>query len=167
MSKKGKKYKSPGANKNQVNNQYDQANPNKEEFSHELGLESPSNNQKGNVGKKVTGTNFAEVMKQNFQNGKTNEESFTNMMEEIAQEVELSDGKINTDPDIAHVKKQNKQEAKSKDNNSESGFTKMVEEIADEIGLSKSDQKSSEGKSKIGAEIAEIKNKILKPFKKD
>ena len=67
----------------------------------------------------MTGTNFAELMKQNLQagNGK-NEASFTNMMEEIAQEVQLSDGEINTDPDITNVKKQNQA---SKGKNEESG----------------------------------------------
>jgi hypothetical protein len=170
MSNKGKQYNSSGGNKKQVKSQYNQANPNKEEFSHELGLASPSNKQ--SAGKAVTGINFAEIKKQVEQEGNSEEAAaLTNMMEEFAQEAEVFSsnkqptyGEVNTDPDLSSSKQQSEQASNGK--NAESGFTKMVEEIADEIGLFQSDSKSS-GKSRIGSEIAEIKNKILKPFKKD
>ena len=162
MSKKSKKKQTTGATTNKAKQNNNAASI--EEFAEELGITSSNNKNKASASKKVTGTNFAEVMKQNFQAGK-GEASLNNLMEEIAQEAELTDGKINTDPDIAHVKKQKNQASKS--NNTDSGFTKMVEEIADEIGLFQSDNQSSSGKSKLGSEITEIKNKILKPFKKD
>lgn len=171
MSNKGKQNKSSGGNKNRGKGDYNQANPNKEEFSHELGLASPSSKQKQSAGK--TGINFAEVKKQIEQEGNSKDAaSLTNMIEEIAQEAEVFSsnkqptyGEVNTDPDLLSSKQQS--EKASKGNNAESGFTKMVEEIADEIGLFQSDNKSSSAKSKIGSEITEIKNKILKPFKKD
>ena len=42
----------------------------------------------------------------------------------------------------------------------------MMEEIADEVGLFQSDKKSS-GKTIAGTDIAEVKRKIFKSFKKD
>ncbi len=87
------------------------------------------------------------------------------MMEEFAQEADFTNasqpsfGKITTDPDISSQS--------SKGKSSSSGFSKMMEEIADEVGLFQSDNKSSAGKTIAGTDIAEIKRKIFKPFKKE
>ena len=164
MSKKGKKYKSTSSNNNQAMSQNKQAGL--EEIAQELGSFSTEK-------KSSAGINFAEVKKKIEQESNGKEAAaLTNMMEEFAQEAEVFSsnkqptyGEVNTDPDISSSKQQNEQASKGK--NAESGFTKMVEEIADEIGLFQSDNKSSSGKSKIGSDIAEITNKILKPFKKD
>ena len=85
MSKKKKQYTSSGTDINQVKRQNAQAN-NKEEFSHELGLEG----NKSYSGQTMAGTNVSEVKKQNAQAGNGKSAAFSsNMMEEFAEEVGL------------------------------------------------------------------------------
>ena len=127
-----------------------------EEYAAEIGIFSPS----ASGGKK--------------QPAQGKGKSASNMKEEFAKEANFpkkaarqpSIGKIDTDPDIANVNNHDVQLSKSKSKNGD-GFTKMIEEIADEVGLFKSDKKQSTGKSNMGSEFEQIKEKIMKPFKKD
>ena len=129
-----------------------------EEYAAETGIFPPSSPSGGNK----------QYSQGKGKNGSSMKEEFAkeaNFPKKAARQPSL--GKIDTDPDIANVNNHEVQLSKTKGKNGGDGFTKMIEEIADEVGLFKSDKKQSSGKSKMGSEFEQIKEKIMKPFKKE